>query len=89
MAVLNEAFLTYFFVVQDDLASGLLHIQIRVQPDERGRYGFDVKVMYTRELMALNECRHLLSCLIEISYMSFPLVMLVLIWTNTCTQKCS
>ena len=45
VAVLSELFLS-FFAVQDDLASeGLL--LIRVQPDERGRYGFNVKVMYT------------------------------------------
>jgi hypothetical protein len=45
VAVLSELFLS-LFALQDDLASeGLL--LIRVQPDERGRYGFNVKVMYT------------------------------------------
>ena len=46
MAMLNEAFLS-LFAVQNDLASeGLL--LIRVQPDERGGYGFNVRVVYIR-----------------------------------------
>ena len=46
VVVLSESLFLSFCAVQDDLASeGLL--LIRVQPDERGRYGFNVKVAYT------------------------------------------
>ena len=68
MSVLEEVFL--IFVVQDDLASEIsVYDDQSVQPDKEGRYGFNVRVMYTRELMEWNECRYLLSCRIGISHM--------------------